>query len=275
MAQPGNHVSTIDTPALVIDLDAMERNLARMAAFARAAGVRLRPHAKMHKSAEIARWQVAAGAVGVCVQKTAEAEALAAAGVDDLYLSNEVVAPGKLARVAALARTLAARGGRLAIAVDGATGVERLAEAVRAARAEIDVFVEIDVGQARCGVLPADRDATAAVELAADESRRTRGSGWRGSRPTTERRSTSGASRRGTPWSRRQSPRRGPRAMRSLAAGLPCPLVTGAGTGTYAFESASGVYGELQTGELPGDGPRLCGERGQCSPAALRARSVL
>ena len=166
MAQPGDHVSTIDTPALVINLDAMERNLARMAAFARAAGVRLRPHAKMHKSAEIARWQVAAGAVGVCVQKTAEAEALAGGGVDDLYLTNEVVAPGKLARVAALAKMLAARGGRLAIAVDGATGVERLGEAVRAARAEIDVFVEIDVGQARCGVPPADRDAAAAVALA-------------------------------------------------------------------------------------------------------------
>ena len=82
MARPGDHVSTIDTPALVLDLDALERNLARMAAFARAVGVRLRPHAKMHKSAEIARWQVAAGAAGVCVQKTAEAEAVRAASAE-------------------------------------------------------------------------------------------------------------------------------------------------------------------------------------------------
>src|SRR5512142_797213 len=138
MNRPGDPVGALDTPALVLDLDAMERNLARMAAFARSAGVRLRPHAKTHKSAELARLQVAAGAVGVCVQKTAEAEALAARGVLDVYVSNEVVAPAKLARLAVLARDLAARGGRLAVAVDSAEGVARLGEAVRAAGAEVD-----------------------------------------------------------------------------------------------------------------------------------------
>src|SRR5512133_2706550 len=105
----GDPVEAIDTPARVIDLDAMEKNRAAMAAFAREHGVRLRPHAKMHKSAAIARLQCAAGAVGVCVQKTSEAESLAAAGIVDIYISNEVVAPRKLARVAALARELAAR----------------------------------------------------------------------------------------------------------------------------------------------------------------------
>ncbi|MFL5263869.1 MAG: alanine racemase, partial [Anaeromyxobacteraceae bacterium] len=166
MARPGDPVAAIDTPALVLDLDAMERNLGRMAAFAREARVRLRPHAKMHKSAELARLQIAAGAVGVCVQKTSEAEALAAGGVDDLYISNEVVDPAKLARVAALARTLAARGGRLAIAVDSAHGIEALAGAARRAGATLDAIVEIEVGQGRCGVPSADRDPTAAVELA-------------------------------------------------------------------------------------------------------------
>jgi D-serine deaminase-like pyridoxal phosphate-dependent protein len=111
--RPGDPVAAIDTPALVIDLDAMERNLAAMAAFARDHGVRLRPHAKMHKCAAIARLQMAAGAVGVCVQKTSEAEALADAGIADIYISNEVVDPAKLARVAALARRV-----RLAIAID-------------------------------------------------------------------------------------------------------------------------------------------------------------
>ena len=91
--RPGDGVAAIDTPALVIDLDAMERNLAALAAFARRHGVRLRPHAKMHKSATIARLQMAAGAVGVCVQKTSEAEALAAAGIADIYISNEVIDP--------------------------------------------------------------------------------------------------------------------------------------------------------------------------------------
>ena len=94
----GQGVAAIDTPALVIDLDAMERNLAHMAAYARAHGLRLRPHAKMHKSAELARLQMAHGAVGVCVQKTDEALALAHAGVTNVYISNEVIAHPKLQR---------------------------------------------------------------------------------------------------------------------------------------------------------------------------------
>ena len=93
-----------------------------MAAFARRHGVRLRPHAKMHKSATIARLQIEAGAVGVCVQKTSEAEALASAGIADIYISNEVIDPAKLARVAALAARI-----RLAIAVDSVEGIDRLA----------------------------------------------------------------------------------------------------------------------------------------------------
>ena len=121
-AQVGDPVAAVDTPALVVDLDAMQRNLAAMAAFARERGLRLRPHAKTHKSAWIAAQQVALGAVGVCVQKTAEAEALAARGVRDLYISNEVVDPSKLARVAALAAHA-----KLAIAVDSVEGIDRLA----------------------------------------------------------------------------------------------------------------------------------------------------
>jgi D-serine deaminase-like pyridoxal phosphate-dependent protein len=247
MTRPAGPLAEIDTPALVIDLDAMERNLARMASFARAAGVRLRPHAKMHKSAELARLQIAAGAVGVCVQKTSEAEALAAAGIDDLYISNEVVAPGKLARVAALARALAARGGRLALAVDSAEGVARLAEAVRTARAEVDVFVEIDVGQGRCGVPPADRDPSAAVELArrvvASPGLRLAGlQAYHGKAQhlrTVEARRAAVAAAAAAARATRQA---------LEGAGLPCPLVTGAGTGTFALEAAGGVHGELQAG---------------------------
>ncbi len=247
MTTPAGHVSEIDTPALVIDLDAMERNLGRMASFARRAGVRLRPHAKMHKSAELARLQIAAGAVGVCVQKTSEAESLAAAGIADIYVSNEVVAPGKLARIAALARTLTARGGRLAIAADGAEGVARLHDAIRAARAEIDVFVEIDVGQGRCGVPPADRDPGAAVELArriaASPGLRLAGlQAYNGKAQHVRSVEARGAAVAGVVAA--------VRATRDALdrAGLPCPLVTGAGTGTYPFEAASAEYGELQAG---------------------------
>jgi D-threonine aldolase len=247
VARPGDPVAAIDTPALVLDLDAMERNLGRMAAFAREAGVRLRPHAKMHKSAELARLQIAAGAVGVCVQKTSEAEALAAGGVDDLYISNEVVDPAKLARVAALGRTLAARGGRLAIAVDSAGGIEALAAAVSRAGATLDAFVEIDVGQGRCGVPSADRDPAAAVELArrvaASPGLRLAGlQAYNGKaqhvRAVEARRAAVAATVAAASATR----------AALLAAGLPCALVTGAGTGTFAYDAASGAYGELQAG---------------------------
>lgn len=237
----------VDTPALVLDLDAMERNLARLAAFARAAGVRLRPHAKTHKSSALARRQIAAGAVGVCVQKVAEAEALARGGVDDLYVSNEVVSAGKLARLAALARDLAARGGRLAVAVDSAEGVRRLAEAVRAAGAEVDVLVEIDVGQGRCGVPPADREAGPAVALArrVAASPGLRLAGLQAYQGKAQHLRTP-AARQAAVAAAAASARATRRAL--LDAGLPCPLVTGGGTGTFALEAASGAWGELQAG---------------------------
>ena len=100
-AQAGDPVAAIDTPALVVDLDALERNIERMAAYARGHGMRLRPHAKTHKSAAIARLQLAAGAVGVCVQKLDEAQALADGGIVDIFVSNQIVDPAKLARLAA------------------------------------------------------------------------------------------------------------------------------------------------------------------------------
>jgi len=145
--RPGDPVESIDTPALVVDLDRMEANVATMAAFARDHGVRLRPHGKMHKSATIARLQMAAGAVGVCVQKTSEAEALAAAGIVDIYISNEVVDRAKLARVAALAGRI-----RLAIAVDSAEGVERLAAAVAEAGSTITFTDVLAIGGGEGGL---------------------------------------------------------------------------------------------------------------------------
>jgi D-serine deaminase-like pyridoxal phosphate-dependent protein len=123
----GQGVAVVDTPSLVIDLDAMDRNLARMAAFASERGLRLRPHAKMHKSAELARLQVAHGAVGVCVQKTDEALVLAQAGAHDILITNEVIAPQKLRRLAQAVRDLPTRFG---LVVDSALGVARLADAL-------------------------------------------------------------------------------------------------------------------------------------------------
>jgi D-serine deaminase-like pyridoxal phosphate-dependent protein len=250
-AQIGDSVAAIDTPALVIDLDAMERNLATMAAFARAHRVRLRPHAKMHKCAAIAQLQIAAGAVGVCVQKVSEAEALADAGVADIFISNEVIAEAKLARVAALAGRI-----KLAIAVDSALGVQRLAEALKAAGTGLDVFVEIDVGQGRCGVAPAAAGALAHQVVAHGQTGR--GLPERGM-PATGLRFAGLHAYHGRAQHLRSAAEREAAIRHAVAlvrvaqasitsAGITCPLVTGAGTGSFTNEAASAVYGELQPG---------------------------
>ena len=247
----GAGVDAIDTPALVVDIDAMMRNLSRMAEFARKHDVRWRPHAKMHKSSAIAKLQVQAGAVGVCVQKTAEAEAMAHGGVTDIYISNEVVAPRKLARVAALAHQLAAENGKLAIAVDSAEGVRRLAQAMNDARehagaaAVIDVFVEIDVGQGRCGVTPGRQAVDLVHEIRRHAALRFAGlQAYHGKaqhlRTAQERRDAIGVAVQDALFTRKLVENEG----------VPVELITGAGTGSMLYETASGAYGELQAGSF-------------------------
>jgi D-serine deaminase-like pyridoxal phosphate-dependent protein len=247
LATIGQGVQLIDTPSLVVDLDAMERNIQRMADFARKHRVRWRPHAKMHKSAEIALLLQQAGARGHCVQKVAEAEALAAGGVVDLYISNQVLAATKLLRVARLAAQLTARGGRLAIAVDSEEGIARLAEAMDVAGSAdgIHVFVEIDVGQGRCGVPPGAPALALAQSVARHARLRFAGlQAYQGSAQhlvsAAERREAITAAVRAAEH---------PRA-RITQAGLAVPLVTGSGTGTLVHEAASGVFGELQAGSF-------------------------
>ena len=240
----GDLVGKVETPALVIDLDAMERNLARMADYARSRRMRLRPHAKMHKCAALARLQIAAGAVGVCVQKVGEAEALAAGGVPDLYISNEVIEPAKLERVAHLAGQV-----KLAIAVDSTLGVQRLAAALRSAGTQVDVFVEIDVGQGRCGVAPVAAGALAHQVVS-------NGLSFAGLQAYHGRaQHLRGADEREAAIRHAVGLVRAAQASMS-AAGVACPLVTGAGTGTFVHESTSGLYGEIQPGSylfLDGD----------------------
>ncbi|MEQ1660587.1 MAG: DSD1 family PLP-dependent enzyme, partial [Hylemonella sp.] len=197
----------------------------------------------MHKSAALSQRQMQAGAVGMCVQKTSEAEALAAAGVPNLYISNEVIAFPKLQRVATLARTLQSRGGRLAIAVDHLQGIEALAQALGAGENLIDVFVELDVGQKRCGVgEPADV-LPLALAIARHPALRLAGlQAYNGRaqhlRTVAERRAALDEVVARVRETRRIVE----------AAGLSLPLVTGAGSGTFGLEATSGVFGELQAG---------------------------
>ena len=238
-ARVGDPVGAIDTPALVIDADAMERNIAVMAGFARERGLKLRPHAKTHKCAALARRQMEAGAVGVCVQKLGEALALAAGGVTDIYLSNEVIAPHKLARLAALARQV-----KLSIAVDSLQGIEQLALALQNNPATIDVFVEIDVGQGRCGAAPGQAALLArAVQAHTAVGLRLGGlQAYHGGAQHVR-----GAAARQAAIA--QAADRVRTALSALrAAGIACPLVTGAGSGSFVFEAASGLWGEVQAG---------------------------
>jgi 3-hydroxy-D-aspartate aldolase len=237
-ADIGVSLDDIDTPALLIDLDAFERNLRRMGDAARRSGLALRPHAKTHKSPMIAHKQIALGAVGVCCQKVSEAEVMAHAGIKDILVSNEIVGRTKIGRLVALAREV-----RLSVCVDDADNVRALSRAAVDYGANLDVLVEIDVGANRCGVAP----GTAALELAGIVARapglvfaglqayhgpaqHTRDYGERGAQIAVAIRQTE--------------------QTRELLSshGLDCRVISGAGTGTYLLEASAKVCTELQAG---------------------------
>ena len=228
----------IDTPALVIDLDAFESNLDTMAALLAPTGAKLRAHAKTHKSPVIAKLQMARGAVGNCVQKVAEAEVLAWGGIPDILVSNEVVGAAKLARLCALSRIA-----KVAVCADDAGQVAAIEAAAADAGIRMTVLVEIDVGAGRCGVQPGPDAVALATRIAASKHLIFGGlQAYHGSaqhkRTPAERRTLIGgavdASRRTVEQLRQQ--------------GLDCPIVGGAGTGTFEIESASGIYNEIQAG---------------------------
>ena len=151
------HVSEIDTPALVVDLDIMERNLARVAAYTREHGLGLRPHTKTHKSVRIARRQMESGASGLTVAKVSEAEVMVEAEPGDLLVAFPVIGRVKLERLAQVARR-----SRVTVALDSLVAAQQVSEAARAAGIEIGVLAEVDVGLGRVGVSP----GAALLELA-------------------------------------------------------------------------------------------------------------
>ncbi len=140
-------IEELDTPAVLIDLDVVERNIERMARYCREHGLQLRPHTKTHKNAGLAQQQIAAGAVGITVAKTGEAEVMASAGIDDILIAYPIVNAAKAERVAALARS-----NRIRVSLDSEVAAASLSAAGAKASREIGVLVEIDVGFGRCGV---------------------------------------------------------------------------------------------------------------------------
>ena len=234
----GTPVREIETPALIVDLDVMEENLALMAKRLEGTGVRLRAHAKTHKSPWLARKQMALGAVGVCCQKVSEAEVMVEGGVENVLVSSEVTAVSKLRRLAALARHAS-----LMVVVDHPQGVAMLAEAVTAAGAEIGVLVDVDVGQGRCGVAP----GAPAVELAR-RVEAAKGLSLRGIQ------AYQGKAQHVDGFAERREVYADAIArMRETvdafeAAGLPLEVRSGGGTGSWRWDAESGLLNELQAG---------------------------
>lgn len=145
-------VDELDTPALVVDLDLMEGNLSRMAAYCASHGLALRPHVKTHKVPDIARRQIASGAHGITVAKIGEAEVMARAGIEDILIAYPIVGPAKLVRLAALARAA-----RITVAADSIEVAREISRAVHAAGVQVRLLAEYDAGLRRCGVqTPAD-----------------------------------------------------------------------------------------------------------------------
>jgi len=237
-AEIGMTLSEVDTPALILDLGAFERNLDRMDASLAGKKIKIRPHAKSHKCPEIAHAQMRRGAVGACCQKVSEAEAMVDGGVPDVLIANEVVGAAKLKRLIALAKRA-----RIAVCADDAGNVSALDEAARAAGVKLDVLVEVNVGANRCGVEPGAPAVKIAQAIADSKNLRFAGlQAYQGAaqhlRKVEERRTAI------------ENACSSVKLTTDLLAkaGIACEKVTGAGTGTYLFEAVSGVYHELQAG---------------------------
>lgn len=238
-AAVGMALEDVQTPALIVDLDAFERNVRRMRAFVERMGVRHRAHAKTHRSADIARIQVElGGAVGVCCQKVSEAEAIVAGGMSDVLVSNEVVDPMKIDRLAQLAGRA-----RTIVCVDDAGNVDDLSAAAGRHGTTIECLVEIDCGAGRCGVQWGEPVVALARKIAAAPGLEFSGlQAYQGAaqhvHDFTERKAKVDAAIRQVADT----------VAMLRAQGLGCTIVGGAGTGSYYFEGASGVYNELQCG---------------------------
>lgn len=256
-ARVGMAESEIFTPALVLDLDALERNVVKMGDFARAHGMRHRVHGKMHKSVDVAKLQMRlGGAVGVCCQKVSEAEAFVRGGIPDVLISNQVRDLRMIDRLAQLPKM----GAAVTVCVDDLRNVADVSEAAQRHGFVIDVLVEIDCGAGRCGVSNPARAVAIAQAVKAAKGLRFAGvQAYQGAMqhlPSFDERKAAAARAHGVVQ----------HVLDTLkGVDITCELVTGGGTGSFAFETASGLYNELQCGSyafMDADYGRLRGEDG-------------
>ena len=234
---PGTPVDELDTPAIVIDLDVAEENIRRMQAFANENGISVRPHTKTNKSPYWAWKQLNAGAIGICCAKVAEAEQMAAAGVPEILIPNQVVTPRKISRLMSVAATT-----KTIVAVDSEANVANLSRAAVGAGVELGILIEVNVGMDRCGVESEDAPTLAQAIVKAPGLRFDGVMGYEGHTVAArdfEERKTEAL-----------------RAMKKLLgaadgirkAGIPVNIVSAAGSGTYNITGKLEGITEIQPG---------------------------
>ncbi|TMJ19918.1 MAG: DSD1 family PLP-dependent enzyme [Alphaproteobacteria bacterium] len=229
----------LNTPSVIVDLDLLEANIAKMARLCAESGIALRPHAKTHKSIEIARRQLGAGAIGICCAKLGEAEILAGGGIESILLTSPVVSAEGCRRLAALNR----RCPELMVVADCAPNVAMLADAAADSGKPLKVILDLDVGQHRTGIAPGDGAVALAARIAAAPGLGLAGiQGYAGHLMHVH--------------DRREREAATLAVMAALAdmrdaleaRGLACPIVTGGGTGTFDLDPSAAVLTELQAG---------------------------
>ncbi len=266
----GMDETDIQTPSLVVDLDAFECNIEVMRAFCEKSGVRHRVHGKMHKSVDVALYQIEKGnACGVCCQKVSEAEVFARGGVKDVLVSNQVRDPLKIDRLARIPKL----GARTICCIDDLDNVADLSAAATKHDTQIEVLVEIDCGAGRCGVVAGQPVVDIAKAVDAAEGLKFAGiQAYQGAmqhlKSFEERKAKTGI------------------AIDMVkvtidmlkAEGLDCDIVGGGGTGSYYFEGSSGVFNELQCGSyafMDADYQRIDDESGESISEFVNALFIL
>ena len=256
-AKPGMDEADIQTPCLVLDLDALERNMKKMGDFARDAGMRHRSHGKMHKSVDVQMLQESlGGACGVCCQKVSEAEVFARGGITDVLVSNQVTDPRKIDRLA----RLPSLGARTICCVDDLANVADLSGAAVRHGTTIECLVEIDCGAGRCGVTMTPQVVALARAIDRAEGLKFAGiQAYQGAMQHLDRYEE----RKGKTQIAIDMVKDAVSALKQD--GLECDIVGGGGTGSYHFESASGGFNELQCGSyafMDADYGRILDENG-------------
>lgn len=239
-ALPGMDEADIQTPCLILDLDALERNIKKMGDYAKAHGMRHRVHGKMHKSVDVAKLQESlGGACGVCCQKVSEAEVFARGGIKDVLVSNQVRDPAKIDRLARMPKL----GARTICCVDDLANIADLSEAAQRHGTQIECLVEIDCGAGRCGVTTTE--AVVEIAKAIDAAPGLKFAGLQAYQGAMQHMDSYEDRRAKIDVAVAQVKD----AVDALKAeGIDCDIVGGGGTGSYYFESTSGVYNELQCG---------------------------